>query len=86
VFDRNKAVLYSIYQRSLRDNPGLSGHITLSIVVEPSGKVLSCAVSKSTLNHPELERQIAARIRFFDFGAKNTDRLTFFYPIDFFAE
>lgn len=83
IFDRNKSALYAIYQRELRVNPTLKGKLVLKITIDPSGKVLAATVESSDLNHPELERRIATRVRLFDFGPKEADTITITYPIDF---
>jgi outer membrane biosynthesis protein TonB len=83
VFDRNKSALYAIYQRELRINPTLKGKLVLKITIDPAGKVLAATVESSDLNHPELERRIAIRVRLFDFGPKEVDTITITYPIDF---
>lgn len=83
VFDRNKSALYSIYQRALRTDPTLKGKVVLQITIAPSGQVLAASVASSDLGDPELERKIAARVKLFDFGAKDVDAITITYPIDF---
>lgn len=83
VFDRNKAALYSIYQRALRNDPTLKGKVVLKITIAPSGQVVAASVESSDLKDPELERKIAARVKLFDFGAKDVDQITITYPIDF---
>lgn len=83
VFDRNKSALYSIYQRALRNDPTLKGKVVLQITIAPSGQVLAASVASSDLGDPDLERKIAARVKLFDFGAKEVDAITITYPIDF---
>jgi TonB family protein len=83
VFDRNKAALYSIYQRALRNDPTLKGKVVLKITIAPSGQVVAASVESSDLKDPDLERKIAARVKLFDFGAKDVDQITITYPIDF---
>jgi TonB family protein len=83
VFDRNKSALYSIYQRALRQDPTLKGKIVLKITIDPAGNVLSASVSSSDLGDKELEMKIAARVKLFNFGAKDVDTITISYPIDF---
>jgi outer membrane biosynthesis protein TonB len=83
VFDRNKSALYSIYQRALRQDPTLKGKIVLKITIDPAGNVLSASVSSSDLGDKDLELKIAARVKLFNFGAKDVDTITISYPIDF---
>lgn len=73
IFDRNKSVIYSLYNRELRKDPTLQGKVVIEVRIAPSGKVLSCKIVSSELHSPELERKIAARIMLFEFGAKDVD-------------
>ncbi|MBN1379185.1 MAG: AgmX/PglI C-terminal domain-containing protein [Gammaproteobacteria bacterium] len=83
VFDRNKSALYNIYQRALRQDPTLKGKIVLKITIDPAGNVLKAVVSSSDLGDKDLELKIAARVKLFNFGAKDVDTITISYPIDF---
>jgi TonB family protein len=83
VFERNKGAIYAIYNRALREDPSLQGKVVLSLTIAPSGEVLDCKVVSSELKAPELERKLLARIRQFDFGAKDVDQLTITWPVDF---
>lgn len=83
VFDRNKAAIYSIYNRALRKDPTLQGKVVLKITIEPSGKVAGCEIVSSELDDPVLERKLIARILLFDFGSKDVEKLVVTYPIDF---
>jgi protein TonB len=83
VFDRNKAAIYSIYNRALRKDPTLQGKVVLKITIEPSGKVAACEIVSSELGDPMLERKLIARILLFDFGIKDVEKLVVTYPIDF---
>lgn len=83
VFDRNKGAIYSIYNRALREDPSLQGKVVLKLTIAASGSVLDCKVVSSELRSPELERKLVARIRQFDFGARNVDTMVVTYPIDF---
>ncbi|MFQ6022369.1 MAG: TonB family protein [Acidiferrobacterales bacterium] len=83
VFDRNKAAIYSIYNRALRKDPTLEGKVVLKITIQSSGQVTACEIVSSELNDPTLERKIVARVRLFDFGAKEVETMVVTYPIDF---
>jgi hypothetical protein len=83
VFDRNKSALYSIYQRALRKNPTLKGKVVLKITIAPSGQVLAASIYSSDLGDKLLEMKIAARVKLFNFGQKDVDKITITYPIDF---
>jgi TonB family protein len=83
VFDRNKGILYKLYNHARRKNPGLKGKIVLRLTIAPSGKVNSIEIVSSELNDPKLETRLVRRIRNFDFGAKNVESMSVTYPIEF---
>ena len=84
VFDRHKAALYRLYNRALRRDPTLKGQMVLRLTIEPDGSVSLSEVQASDMNAPTLSTQIAARVKGFDFGAKEgVSALTILYPIDF---
>ena len=84
VFDRHKAALYRLYNRELRRDPTLQGQIVLRITIEPDGSVSLCEVQASDMDAPQLSTQVAARVKGFDFGAKEgLSAMTILYPIDF---
>ena len=84
MFDRYKAALYRIYNRELRKNPTLQGKMVLRITIEPDGKVSACSVDSSDMDSPSLDKKIAARVKKFNFGAKEgVPTITILYPIDF---
>jgi TonB family protein len=83
VFDRNKAAIYSIYNRALRKDPTLEGKVVLKLTITPDGKVVACELVSSELSAPGLERKLVTRVRLFDFGAKKVETMVVTYPIDF---
>lgn len=83
VFDRNKSAIYAIYNRALRQDPALQGKVVLRLTISPAGAVTACEIVSSELRAPELERKLLARIRQFDFGAKDVNIMVVTYPIDF---
>src|SRR5690554_177699 len=83
VFDAQKSVLYSLYQRELRKDPTLEGKVTLELVIEPDGSVSACNVVGSELSSPALEQRIAMRVQMFNFGAANVEARKVRFPIDF---
>ncbi len=87
IFDRNKAPMVSIYNRSARQTPGMdSGKIVLSLLIAPDGSVTRCAIVSSSFNNAELEQKILARVRLLNFGAKNVPPFSYpNYPISFLA-
>ena len=83
VFERNKGSIYAIYNRALRDEPGLQGKVVLKLVIAPSGAVVDLRVVSSELKMPDVESKLLARIRTFDFGAKDVNEMSITYPLDF---
>lgn len=83
VFERNKGSIYSIYNRALREEPSLQGKVVLELKIAPAGQVLECRIVSSELRTPELESKLLARIRQFDFGAKDVDQMVVTWPVDF---
>jgi len=83
VFDRHKGQLQSIYNRARRSNLALKGKLVLAVTIEPDGSVSSVKVVSSELKDQALVDSLLARIRNFQFGAREVDRITVNYPIEF---
>lgn len=83
VFERNKGAIYAIYNRALREDPGLQGKVVLSLKISPSGQLVDCRIVSSELKSPELESKLLARIKQFEFGARDVDQIDITYPLDF---
>jgi TonB family protein len=83
VFDRNKGAIYALYGRELRQRPDLQGKLVLQFTIAPSGEVTECHVVSSELNDPELERKIVARVKLFQFQARDVATMTTTKPIEF---
>ncbi len=83
VFERNKVAIYAIYNRALREEPGLQGKVVLELKIAPSGGVIDCRIVSSELKAPALEAKLLARIRQFDFSAKDVDEMVVTWPVDF---
>jgi outer membrane biosynthesis protein TonB len=83
VFDRNKGAIYSVYNRALRKDPSLQGKLVLQLTIAPSGQVTACSVVSSELHDAVLGQKISARVKLFDFGAREVETVTITYPIDF---
>ncbi len=82
VFERNKGSIYAIYNRMLREDPTLQGKIVIKLTIAPSGSA-ECQIVSSELKTPELESKLLARVRQFDFGAKDVEVLVINWPVDF---
>ncbi len=84
VFDKYKAALYRIYNRELRANPTLQGKVVLRLTIEPNGTVSLCKVESTDMDSKKLLTNIVARVKRFNFGAKDgVPPVTILYPIDF---
>jgi TonB family protein len=83
VFERNKGAIYALYNRALRDDPALQGKVVLELKIAPSGQLEGLRIVSSELKAEELERKLLARIRQFDFGAKDVDTMVVTWPVDF---
>ena len=83
VFERNKGAIYAIYNRALREDPSLQGKVVVELKIAPTGQVMDCRIVSSELKASELEAKLLARIRQFDFGAKDVDQMVVTWPVDF---
>jgi TonB family protein len=83
VFERNKGAIYALYNRALRDEPALQGKVVLELKIAPSGQVEGLRIVSSELKAEELEKKLLARIRQFDFGAKDVEVMVVTWPVDF---
>jgi TonB family protein len=84
VFDRNKAAIYALYNRALRDRPELQGKVVVQLTIAPTGEVTDCRVLSSELGDPDLEKKLVARIKMFRFEDRDVELITTTKPIDFF--
>jgi TonB family protein len=83
VFERHKGAIYALYNRALRDDPALQGKVVLELKIAPAGQVEALRIVSSELKAEELERKLLARIRQFDFGAKDVEVMVVTWPVDF---
>lgn len=83
VFERNKGSIYAIYNRALREDPSLQGKVVLELKIAPTGEIVAARIISSELKANELESKLLARIRQFDFGAKDVEVMVVSWPLDF---
>jgi TonB family protein len=76
VFDRNKASIYSLYNRALRADPTLQGKVVVQLTIVPTGEVTDCKVLSSELKNEELERKLVALIKMFHFESRDVELIT----------
>ncbi|WP_020650061.1 AgmX/PglI C-terminal domain-containing protein [Solimonas variicoloris] len=84
-FDRNKGAFYAIFNRAMRENPGIGpGKIVVSLTIAPDGSVTDCKLVSSTFGDADLERKVIQRVLLLNFGPKNVPPFTYpNYPINF---
>lgn len=83
VFEKNKGAINAIYYRALREDPSLEGKVVVWLKIAPSGEVVDARIESSELKTPDLEKKLLARIRQFDFGAKDVEVMVVTWPLDF---
>ncbi len=64
---QNLASLRYAYNKRLHDKPGLQGKITVRFAMDEFGKIVLCEVVETTMNDPELEKIIVAKIKLWVF-------------------
>jgi TonB family protein len=84
VFDKNKGIIFALYNRALRVDPSLEGKLVLRLTIAPNGAVTFCEIVSSELGDPDLENKLVARVKLFRFEAKDVESITTTKPIDFF--
>ncbi|MCL2690216.1 MAG: TonB family protein, partial [Chitinispirillia bacterium] len=69
----------------LREKPGLNGKITVKFAIDEFGKVIFAQVVETTMNDPELEQIVVARVRSWNFDKidKPGDVTEVVYPFVF---
>jgi hypothetical protein len=82
-FDRQKGRIYALYNKALRERPGLAGKIVYDIDIAKSGEVTGCRVRSSALALPSLEGKICEVIMQIKV-APRVSGMTITKPIDFF--
>lgn len=56
----------------------------LRITIKPNGAVSACKLESTDMDAPNLVKQVVARVKRFNFGAKKgVPTITILYPIDF---
>lgn len=81
--DANKGAVYALYRRALRENPDLEGKLTVSLTIEPDGRLSLVALISSELDFDALEQKLLARIRMINFGEANVKQTKLEYAFNF---
>ena len=84
VFEKNKGAIFALYNRALRQDPGLQGKLVLKLTIAANGTVTECEVVSSELGDADLERKLVQRVKMFRFQDKDVATVTTTKPIDFF--
>ncbi|RMF61059.1 MAG: hypothetical protein D6748_02610 [Calditrichaeota bacterium] len=69
--NRQSGLVEYCYQRRAKLNPNLRGRIDMEIVIEPTGKVSSARIYKSTIKDKRLEDCIVKNVKKWRFGKAN---------------
>jgi TonB family protein len=83
VIQRYKGQLTLMHTRALRSDPNIRGNVVLELTIAPSGKVTHCKIVSSEFNAPEFLEKVIARVKTFEFGAKDVDEMTVTFPFEF---
>ncbi len=83
VLDGSKGALYSLYARTLRQNPSLQGKVTFELDIQPDGSVSNVQVINSELKNPRLEGRLVLKRKSLSFGPANATVTQFRYMVDF---
>ena len=58
--------------------------MVLDLTIKPDSSVTTCSVDSSDMDSPALDKQIAARVKKYNFGAKDgVPTITILYPTNF---
>ncbi len=69
VVSQNMQSLRYIYNRQLRDKPGMKGEITLKWAIDEFGNVLFCSLVSSTMSDPEFETSLIQAVKQWRFNS-----------------
>ncbi len=83
VFEKYKNTLTQMHQRALRTDPNAKGKVLFEITITPAGTVTACRVLHSDFDAPDFLSKVVARIKSFEFGAKDVEEVTITYPVEF---
>jgi TonB family protein len=73
-----------VYNRELKNNPNLSGKITVSYIINPDGTVSDISIKESTVNWPPLEEKLIKRIKHWKFPPSKSRKVRIVFPFLFF--
>ncbi len=65
---QNLAALRHVYNKRLREKPGLRGKVTVKFAIDEFGRVIHCRVVSSTIQDPHLLEAVLSTIKRWSFG------------------
>jgi tetratricopeptide (TPR) repeat protein/outer membrane biosynthesis protein TonB len=88
VVERNLIDLRPMYVKRLREKPDLSGKVTVKLVINDSGRVISAIVTESTMGDSVFEAVMVSQIKNWNFGRINKPKsvVNLTYPFEFFPK
>ncbi len=72
-----------LYEKYLKEQPNLNGKVTIEFTIEANGFVSNTRVLESTINHPQLEKDLLNLIRRLKFDPIPEGSATFVFPFHF---
>ena len=82
VLARQGRITY-LYQKYLKRNPNLRGKISIEFTIAPNGFVTSARMIESTVNHPDLERDLLNLVKRLKFDPIPSGNVTAIFPFEF---
>ncbi|MFC3121470.1 AgmX/PglI C-terminal domain-containing protein [Agaribacter flavus] len=81
--DANKAAVYALYRRALRQDPSIEGKLSVKLVILPDGSLSTVTLVDSELDAPELVEKLLQRIGLINFGVENVTKTELEYAYNF---
>lgn len=80
---RRQGRITYLYEKYLKRNPNLRGKISVEFVIAANGFVTSARIIESTVNHPQLERDIINLVKRLKFDPIPSGNVTMVFPFIF---
>ena len=82
VLSRQGRITY-LYEKYLKRNPNLRGKVSIEFTIAANGFVTLATIIESTINHPELERDLLNLIKHLKFDPIPSGNVTTIFPFQF---
>ncbi len=82
VLSRQGRITY-LYEKFLKRNPNLRGKISIEFTIAANGFVTEAKVIESTMNHPQLEKELLALVKRLTFDPIPSGSVTTIFPFQF---